>query len=291
MSVRRGFSKVLIMIILVVLSAVFMFPLLVTITNSFMSGNEIALSYTSRLSVFDVLQSVTEKYINIPLIPERATVSQYADVLINQPSFMILLTNSLKITVPVVLGNLIVSMLTAFGFTVWRWRFKEIVFFIYIVVMLMPLQAVLVPNYIIAERLGITNSYLAIIMPGIFAPFGTFLLRQNMKFMPKEYFEAAQVDGASVPYIFTNIVLPQMKSGVAALTMLVFIEYWNIVEQVVIFIRDYFREPLSVYLSRLSSGSVGIIFAASCVYMFLPLWFLMLGQKDLERGIELSGLK
>jgi multiple sugar transport system permease protein len=291
MSERRGFAKALIMITLVLLSVVFMFPLLVTITNSFMSGNEIVLSYTSRLSVFDVLKGITQKYINIPLIPERATVSQYADVLINQPSFMILLTNSLKITVPVVLGNLIVSMLTAFGFTVWRWRFKEIVFFIYIVVMLMPLQAVLVPNYIIAERLGITNSYLAIIMPGIFAPFGTFLLRQNMKFMPKEYFEAAQVDGASVPYIFINIVLPQMKSGVAALTMLVFIEYWNIVEQVVIFIRDYFREPLSVYLSRLSSGSVGIIFAASCVYMFLPLWFLMLGQKDLEKGIELSGLK
>ena len=157
--------------------------------------------------------------------------------------------------------------------------------------MLMPLQAVLVPNYIIAERLNLTNSYLAIILPGIFAPFGTFLLRQNMKAMPKENLEAAQVDGANKLYVFTRIVLPQMKSGAAALTMLVFIEYWNVVEQVVIFIRDYFREPLSVYLSRLSTSNVDIIFAASCVYMFLPLWFLMLGQKDLEKGIEMSGIK
>jgi multiple sugar transport system permease protein len=82
-----------------------------------------------------------------------------------------------------------------------------------------------------------------------------------------------------------------MKSGIAALTMLTFIEYWNLVEQAVIFIRDYYREPLSVYLSRIADGRVGLIFAASCVYMFLPLWFLVLGQKDLEKGIELSGVK
>jgi multiple sugar transport system permease protein len=291
MSIRSRLVNTSIKTLLVLTSVVFLFPLVVTLTNSFMSANEINLNYTTALSFFDVASGITEKFLTVPLIPGRATVSQYAEVLINQPAFLILLTNSLKITVPVVLGNLVVSMLTAFGFTVWRWRFKETVFFIYIIVMLMPLQAVLVPNYIIAERLSLDNSYLAIILPGIFAPFGTFLLRQNMKAMPVEYFEAAQVDGASVPYIFTNIVLPQMRSGVAALTMLVFIEYWNIVEQVVIFIKDYFREPLSVYLSRLSSDSINIIFAASCVYMFLPLWFLLLGQKDLEKGIELSGIK
>ena len=288
---RRGWVSIFIKAALVALSILFMFPLLVTFSNSFMSADEIALNYTTRFTLFDIVNGVQNKFMQIPLIPREVTLSQYEDVLINQPSFMILLTNSLKITVPVVLGNLIVSLLTAYGFTIWKWRIKETVFFIYIVVMLMPLQAVLVPNYIIADRLGLTGSYLAIILPGIFAPFGTFLLRQNMKNMPKEYFEAAQVDGASVPYIFTKIVLPQMKSGIAALSMLVFIEYWNIVEQVVIFIKEYFREPLSVFLSRLSSGSIGIIFAASCVYMFLPLWFLMLGQKDLEKGIEMSGLK
>ena len=288
---RRKWFGVLAKIILLVLGLLFLFPLIVTFANSLMSGDEISMNYTTRLTIFDALNGITEKFIQIPLLPEKVTLSQYTDVLINQPSFMILLTNSLKITAPVVFGNLIISLLTAYGFTAWRWRYKEAVFFIYIVVMLMPLQAVLVPNYIIADKLGLTKSYLAIILPGIFAPFGTFLIRQNMKAMPKEYFEAAQVDGASVPYIFTNIVMPQMKSGIAALTMLVFIEYWNVVEQVVIFIKEYYQEPLSVYLSRLSTGNIGIIFAASCVYMFLPLWFLMIGQKDLEKGIELSGIK
>jgi multiple sugar transport system permease protein len=193
--------------------------------------------------------------------------------------------------VPVVLGNLAVSMLTAYGFTVWTWRHKEIIFVIYIVVMLMPLQAVLVPNYIIADLLHIKDSYLAIILPGIFSPFGVFLMRQSMKAIPPAYLEAARIDGADSFKIFIYVIVPQMKSSIAGLCMLTFIEYWNLVEQAVIFIDDYANEPLSVFLSRLAEGRMGLIFAASCVYMFLPLWFLLMGQKDLEKGIELSGVK
>lgn len=281
----------MIMAALISLGVLFLIPLIVTFTNSFMPANDILSHYTTQLSVFDVVNGVREKFIQIPLIPSRISLSQYADVLINQPSFLILLTNSLKITVPVVLGSIVFSALTAYGFTIWKWKHKEKIFFIYIVVMLMPLQAVLVPNYIIADQLGLTESYLAIILPGIFSPFGTFLLRQNMKSIPKEYFEAAQADGASSLYIFLHIALPQMKSGIAALAMLVFIEYWNIVEQVIIFIKEYYREPLSVFLSHIPSENVSMIFAASAVYMLLPLWFLLLGQKDLEKGIELSGIK
>ncbi|MCL2752447.1 MAG: carbohydrate ABC transporter permease, partial [Firmicutes bacterium] len=90
---------------------------------------------------------------------------------------------------------------------------------------------------------------------------------------------------------FLSIVLPQMKSGIAALTMLVLIEYWNVVEQAVIFLRHFTQEPLSVFLSRLAGGQTGLIFAASVVYMLLPLLGLLFGQKHLEKGIELSGLK
>jgi multiple sugar transport system permease protein len=157
--------------------------------------------------------------------------------------------------------------------------------------MLMPLQAVLVPNYIIANILGINKSYLAIILPGVFSPFGVFLLRQGMKALPAAYFEAARIDGAGDWYILLRIVAPQLRSSIAALAMLTFIEYWNLVEQAVVFIDDYTREPLSVYLSRLADGRMGLIFAASCVYMLPPLYFLLTGQRDLEKGIELSGVK
>lgn len=276
---------------LLLLGILFLFPLMLTFTNSFMSEGEISLHYATQLSLFDVLEGIKDNFVDMQLIPNLVSGEQYKEVLIHQPSFMILLTNSMKISIPVVIGSVVVSLLSAYGFTLWQWKHKEALFLVYIIVMLMPLQAVIVPNYIIADTLQIKDSYLSIILPGIFAPFGTFLLRQSMKSMPKEYFEAAAVDGAGIGYMFFHIVVPQMKSGISALSMLVFIEYWNLVEQVVIFIKEYYREPLSVYLSRIAEGKVGLVFAASCIYMFLPLWFLMLGQRDLEKGIELSGIK
>ncbi|MCL2856599.1 MAG: carbohydrate ABC transporter permease [Oscillospiraceae bacterium] len=291
MSGHRALKEKLLLPLMVCLGLIMLFPLIVTFTNSFMSEAEIALRYTSRLTTFDIADGITRRFIDMGLIPQRVTTEQYAEVLINQPSFMVLMTNSMRLTLPVVAGSLVISALTAYGFTIWRFRFKEAVFAVYIVVMLMPLQAVLVPNFIIADMMGIRESHLAIILPGIFSPFGVFLMRQSMKVIPSAYFEAARIDGASEWYIFSRVVMPQLKSTIAALTMLTFIEYWNIVEQAIIFITDYRQEPLSVYLSRIAAGRMGLVFAASCIYMFLPLWFLMVGQKDLKKGIELSGVK
>ena len=273
------------------LGLLFLFPLLFTFANSFMTETAITMNYTSNLTTFDVIDGITSKFMRLTLIPERVTLAQYAETLIEQPAFMILLTNSLKITLPVTLGNLLIALLSAYGFTIWQWKHKEKVFMAYILVMLMPLQAVLVPNYIVAAFFGLRHSYLAIILPGIFSPFGVFLMRQSMRLLPVSCFEAAYMDGANHWQLFTQVIIPQLKSSIAALCMLTFIEYWNLVEQAVIFIDDYAKEPLSVYLSRLASGRVGLIFAASCVYLFLPLWFLWSRQQDLEKGIELSGVK
>jgi len=277
--------------VLTVVGFGFLFPLLVTFTNAFMTENEIHLHYNTSLSDFDIAEGIERRFISFPLIPRQVSFNQYRAVLIDQPMFLMLMVNSIRITMPIVLGNLLVSFLTAYGFTVWQWKHKEIIFTIYIVVMLMPLQAVLVPNFIVATWLGISQSHWAIIWAGIFAPFGTFLLRQSMKAIPDACFEAASIDGAGDIGILFHIVMPQMKSGMAALTILVFIDFWNVVEQAVIFIRDFTMEPLSVFLSRLADGRVGLIFAASVVYMLIPFLWLLFGQEHLEKGIELSGVK
>ena len=284
-------SKIYQTMLLGLLSVLFLLPLIVTFTNSFMGEIEIALNYSGKLSLFDLAEGISSAFIKLKLIPAEATLKQYKSVLISDPTFLVLLSNSIKLTVPVVIGNIIVSALASYGFILWKFKYKEIIFYIYITIMLMPMQAVLVPNFIAAGKLGIQESYLAIILPGVFSPFGTFLLRQNMKSIPKSYLESAEIDGASHISVFINIVLPQMKSGIAALAMLTFIEYWNIVEQAIIFIKDYTKEPLSVYLSRIAEGRISIIFAASCVYMAIPLWTLVFGREDLERGIEMSGVK
>jgi multiple sugar transport system permease protein len=259
-------------IILSIVGVAFLFPLVITFTNSFMSEQEILNNYGVRL------------------IPQEVTTIQYR-TLAEQPVFITQLLNSVHITAVVLFGNLIISLLTAYGFTCWKWKHKEVLFFVYIVVMLMPLQAILVPNFIIADQLGITRTHWAIIFPGIFAPFGTFVLRQTMKSIPTANYEAARLDGAGELSIFLYIVIPQIKSGIAALAILVFIDYWNMVEQAIIFIRDYRMLPLSVFLSRFGDGHMGLIFAASSVYMAFPVIWLIFGQRYLQRGIELSGVK
>ncbi|MDR2135319.1 MAG: carbohydrate ABC transporter permease [Treponema sp.] len=273
------------------LGAVFLFPPAATAAGSLMAENAIGTAYSSRLNAFDLAEGIREKFRCIPLVPGPASLEQYAEVLLRQPSFLTLLFNSLAIALPVSLGALAVALLSAYGFGRWRWKHKEAVFSVYVAVMLMPLQAVLVPNYIIAALLGIRDSTLAIILPGIFSPFGVFLMRQSLKAVPPAYFEAAEMDGAGGWYVLFHVAIPQLKPAVSALFMLVFIEYWNVVEQAVVFIDDFTKEPLSVYLSRLAEGRAGLVLAASCVYMFPPLWLLFAGQRDLERGIELSGLR
>ncbi|MDR0465306.1 MAG: carbohydrate ABC transporter permease [Treponema sp.] len=284
-------NPLLIVIFLVILGAIILFPLIITIAGSFMTEQSVYLNYSSNVTTFDLVDGITQKFKKLVLIPNPVTLGQYANVLINQPSFLVLIFNSLKIALPVTIGALLSGLLTAYGFTIWKYKHKEKLFLVFIVVMLMPLQAVLVPNYIIASIFGIQRSYLAIILPGIFSPFSVFLSRQSMKVIPEAYFESAKIDGAGNLYIFIYILIPQLKSTIAAICMLTFIEYWNVVEQAIIFIDNFRLEPLSVYLSRLADGRTALIFAASCIYMFLPIWFLLSGQRDLEKGIELSGVK
>lgn len=278
-------------VILLVICVLWLMPLIITISNSFMKQSEIVMNYNTKLTYLDIANNIKNHFVNISLIPKNFTLNQYKQVLLYQPTFLVLLFNSIKITVPIILGNLFFSLLTAYGYTIWRFKYKSAVLMMYVIVMLMPLQAVLVPNFIVADLLNIKTSILAIILPGIFAPFGTFLLIQSMSAIHTSTFEAAEVDNANSLQIFFYIVLPQARSGIAALLILNFVECWNMVDQVVVFIRDVYKQPLSVYLSKISNNSIGIIFAASCVFMFLPLWFLIIGQEDLEKGIELSGVK
>jgi multiple sugar transport system permease protein len=164
-------------------------------------------------------------------------------------------------------------------------------FFVYIIVMLMPFQVTLVSNYLVADKLGLLNSYLSIILPGIFSPFGVFLLKQYMEQIPDVYIEAAKIDGASEFYIFSRIIIPLCKGGIAAVIILVFIDNWNMVEQPLILLKDAAKLPLSIYLSRINEGEIGVSFAAATLYMLPMLLIFLMGEDYLVEGIQISGIK
>lgn len=266
------------------ITVIYMAPLIITFTNSFMSSTEVERNY-------NVSGMEEESYVDMNLIPEKVTLSQYAELLFDSPVYLNMFWNSVKITVPIVVGQIIVSTLAAYAFTVLKFKGKELLFFLYIIVMLLPLQVTLMPNYIVADWLGITDSYLAIILSGIFNPFGVFLLRQFMKSLPDAYLEAAKIDGAGHGTIFISIILPMIKPGIAATAMLTLLDYWNLVDQAIIFIQDSEKQPLSTFLAQINNGDIGLAFAGSCFYAVPMLLVLLYGQEHLKQGIAITGIK
>lgn len=284
---RRPGGKPVLTAVLLLISLCYIYPLLVTFASSFMSQEEVARNY----SIFGDILHPGEKYVDMNLIPERVTLSQYRELLLESPVYLNMFWNSVKIALPVAAGQLLVSSMAAYAFTVLRFRGKELLYFLYIIVMLLPLQVTLLPNYLTADWLHIKDSYLAVILPGIFHPLGTFLLRQSLKSLPEAYLEAARMDGAGHMRIFCGIVLPLSKSALAAVVMLTLIDYWNLIDQAVIFIQDAWKQPLSMALADINVQAVGVAFGGACFYAFPILLLLLWGQDYLREGIGLSGIK
>lgn len=280
---KKGRNRI-VSIIFIMIAILYVMPFLITFTNSFMGSKEVEKNY-------NVGGTEKEIYVDMNLIPEKVTLSQYKELLFDSPVYLHMFWNSVKITIPIVVGQMIVSAMAAYAFTVLKFKGKEWIFFLYIIVMLLPLQVTLMPNYIVADWLNIIDSYWAIILPGIFNPMGVFLLRQFMKSVPYTYMEAAKIDGAGCGRIFLSIVLPMIKPAIATTLMLTLLDYWNLVEQAVLFIQDSERLPLSTFLTQINKGELGVAFSGSCFYAVPVLLLLFYGQEYLENGIAMIGIK
>lgn len=270
-------------------------PIFYTFINSFMSSAEINDNYGVIFQSLSGHSSDGAAYIDktpvLRLIPERVTFEQYKTLLFMSPTYLLKFWNSIILVVPIVFGQLAVASLAAYSFARYRRKRREILFFSYVILMLMPFQVTLVPNYIIAEKLELLDTIWAIILPGVFSTFSCFLLTKYMRQIPSSYIEAAKLDGANEWQIFTQIALPTCKSALFAMAILLFIDYWNMVEQPLVLLTDQSKQPLSVFLSQINEAEIGIAFAASALYMIPALLIFLLGEEYLVEGISHSGLK
>ena len=278
---------------LTVLAAVFAFmfrmPTVLTITNSFMTQSEITANYGQVFQNATDGKSFIKDTINLKFIPDKVSFSQYFTVLLKSPDFLYKFWNSVILVAPIVLAQLMVASVAAYGFTRWRGKVRDTIFFAYVILMLMPYQVTLVPNYLVSDFLGLLNTRWAIILPGAFAPFSVFLLTKSMRRIPVSLIESAKLDGAGEWHIFWNICLPQCRSALYSIAILVFIDYWNMVEQPLILLPDASQQPLSVYLSQINAGEIGIAFAAAVVYMVPGLLMFLHGEAYLVEGITYAG--
>lgn len=272
------------------LALIFLAPIVLTITNSLMSSSEIASNYGAIFQRTDTGGKIyIGKTVNLKLIPDMVSFSQYASVLFKSPEYLLKFWNSIVLVVPIVIFQLVVAVLASYGFTRTKGKLSAIIFFAYIILMMMPNQVTLVPNYLVLQKLNLLDTNWSIWLPGIFSPFSVYLITKYMKRIPVSLLEAARIDGANEWQIFSKVCLPISKSIITTCAILVFIDYWNMVEQPLLFFSDPDKYPLSIYLSKINQAEIGLAFAVATIYMVPSLLLFLYGEESLVEGVAYQG--
>ena len=278
-------------ILLLVIAFAFLAPTILTISGSFFTQAELSSNYGMIFEGAGSGGSYVSEKTNLKFIPDQVSFKQYFTVLFLSPEYLFKFWNSVKYTLPIVIFQTVVACLAAYGFTRYRSKGRQLILFMYIILMLMPYQVTLVPNRLVSEWLGIYGTSWAIILPGVFSPFAVFLLTKSMRRVPTAVIEAAKLDGCSELQIFFKIYMPLCKNIIYSVMILVFIDYWNMVEQPLILLGSKNEDmyPLSIFLSKINSGEVGIAFAVAVIYMIPTLLIFLYGEQYRVEGIAHSG--
>lgn len=202
--------------------------------------------------------------------------------------------NSVKVSVVSVAGEVITSALAGYAFAKIKFKGREPAFVMYIATLMFPHQMLLVPRFVLYRLMGLYNSLWALMLPGIFSAFGTFLFRQFFTTIPDELIEAAKLDGCNHFRTFTRIILPLSLPVVSTLVIFSFVGSWNNYENALVFLsnKDKFTIPLGLLQFQTEEQTnYGAIMAAS-VLSLLPIFVIFLSlQKYFIEGIATAGLK
>lgn len=275
---RRGLGTILLYLVLLGAAAFFLFPM------AWMTG-------TSLKTVEQVQQP------QLSLIPEDPQWSNYAD-LIAEKNFFRAYGNSIFITIVVLLGTVSSLAVVAFAFSRLRWPGRNVVFAIMLGTLMLPVQATLVPQYVMFFELGWLRTFNPITLPGFFAGGAAlvFLLRQFMMTLPTELDEAAEIDGANPLQLFWHVVLPLSRPAVATVTVFLFVAQWNNLVQPLLYLQKAELFTMPIYVAQkhnLQESPIPWqdIMAASVLFVIPVLVVFLLTQRYFVEGITLTGSK
>ena len=272
--------------LLTLVALVILLPVFLTALYSFFSPEEIKAFMETRGN-YDA-----SAWMEIKLAPRVFSLSQYYNILIEDVSVLRLLCNSAMYTVAILLGQALVIPAMAYALSRFKFRGRDAIFFIVIMLMLLPFQVTMVPNVLTLRAMGLLNTAWAVILPTCFAPFYIFLVRQFMVGLPREILEAAEVDGAGTFRCFIHVALPVCRPILGAAVALSFADCWNLVEQPLTYLAGQTQlMPLSVMFNQLTENPSGVEFAGAALYILPALLIYLYFQKDILSGIQLTELK
>ena len=205
-------------------------------------------------------------------------------------------SNSMIISVSVVLGQLFTCSLAGYAFARLRFPGREIIFFGYVATMMVPFAVIMIPLFILMRQIGWVNTHSALIIPALFSPWGTFLMRQFMLTLPRELEDAARIDGCTFFGIYWRIVLPLCQPVLATLGIFTFLGEWNSFLWPLIIINSMDLRTLPLGLAAFQAMSMiktpwHLIMAASTFSVIPVIIVFLLGQKYYVQGIATTGIK
>lgn len=266
--------KVILFLLLVLISIAMIIPFLWMVSSSLKYNTEI-FSYPVRW------------------IPEVFRWDNYVTVWSEIP-FLTYFLNSLKLAVIVTVAQLVICSLAAYSFSKLQYPGRDKLFFLYLATMMVPWQAIMIPQFIVVRSLGLYNSHGALIVINMFSAFGVFVLRQFMIGIPEELSEAARIDGCSEFRTYSQVIIPMCKPGLATLTIFTFNFMWNDYLSSMIYLDDDKLKTVQVGLTAfrtLYKTEYGLLMAGT-VCALIPIFLIFCcAQKYLVEGIAYTGLK
>ncbi|WP_448374892.1 carbohydrate ABC transporter permease [Fervidobacterium sp.] len=231
---RKTIKIILSYTILIILAIFFTFPFIWVLSTSFKGPGENLFSWPPKF------------------IPQHPTLENYTAVF-NRIPMLRYFINTLIITALGVVFQVILSSLAAYPLARLEWKGKDIVFKFILLPLLVPMEGALIVNFITILRIGLYDSYLAVVLPSAVSIFGIFLMRQHYLSVPSELEDAARIDGCNEFQVFWKITFPLVRPATAALAIFAFTAYWNSLLWPLIVLRTPSKYPIQVGLSQLSS--------------------------------------
>ncbi|PWJ50486.1 carbohydrate ABC transporter permease [Faecalicatena contorta] len=204
------------------------------------------------------------------------------------------LFNSVFVAVVATAGQILTCAMAGFVFARIEFKHREKIFLLYLATMMVPVQATIIPQYILMNKMGLINTYVALFLPGMFNAFGTFLMRQYFRNIPMALEEAACLDGAGFIRVFFQVMLPLTKTGLSVLAVTGFMGAWNEFLWPLLVASDEYHTTLPLFLSQLQGRwyvDWSVLMGATLISVVPILIVYLFAQKYFIEGVQNTGIK
>ena len=281
---KRRAAKWAAWILLCTVAGIMVLPLLMLCSDSLMGSRELE-------EICGAVLADQGEWAGFRFFPNYPTLRAYVRLLLDSPEYFTAFWNSMLQTMGVLAGQLLTAVPAAWAFARFRFPGKKMLWFLYMLLMILPFQVTMVSGYLVLSGAQLMDTHGAVILPGIFSTLPVFILRKTFAGLPGEVVEAARLDGAGNVRIFLNIGIPLGMPGIFSILSLGFLEYWNAIEQPMTYLKTEARWPLSLYLPQMVSAETASAFAASIVTLLPAVLLFLSGQEYLELGIAASKME